>query len=597
METRRGRLRWQPSITPRQRPHDSWVYFSPVEYGYLYGRFNVVWRAIAMIYQTVRVVFLPLLLIVSTNCSSEKVPTTTGTTDAPVASVTVTPSAGSVAVGGTLQLTATLRDAAGNVVSGTVSWSSSNDAIAIVSANGLVSGVDVGVVTITATSGGQSDGAAVTAVSQNLITLDAATTYQTLGDWEATAQAGQVEHASLFQKYRDALYPLLINELGINRVRLEVRSQSENPVDYFGQLIDGVITIGTWLDNLENTVNDNADPSVIDPAGFQFSEVDHTIDNVISPLKQLVEQNGEQLYVNLTFVDFSPTMRHFADSDEYAEFMLAAFQHFQSKYGWVPDGIEILLEPDLVSDWTGTDIGNAIVATASRLAANGFTPDFIAPSTLSMARAVTFFDEMAAVPGALTSLTEISYHRYEGVSDGALADLASRAVANNLRTAMLEHIGSGVGDLVKDITLGRTSAWSQFTMAWPTSDGGGTGGNYYEIDDTDPSNPTIVIRSGTRFLRQFFKFIRRGAVRIEATSATSDVSPLAFINANGAYVVVIGVLTSQDFSITGLPAGLYGINYTTPSEYDVDLPDVTLADGEVLSANIPAPSLITVYRK
>ena len=84
----------------------------------------------------------------------------------PVASVTVSPTAPNMYVGGTVQLTAILKDAAGSMLSGRViSWTSSNVAIATVSAAGLVTGGAVGAVTITATSEGQSGTAAVTVSS------------------------------------------------------------------------------------------------------------------------------------------------------------------------------------------------------------------------------------------------------------------------------------------------------------------------------------------------------------------------------------------------------------------------------------------------
>ncbi|HKA58466.1 MAG TPA: Ig-like domain-containing protein, partial [Gemmatimonadales bacterium] len=80
-----------------------------------------------------------------------------------VATVSVTPATATVDVGATVQLTATPRDANGNPLTGrAVTWTSSDPAIATVSATGLVSGVAGGPVTITATSEGQSGTAAVT---------------------------------------------------------------------------------------------------------------------------------------------------------------------------------------------------------------------------------------------------------------------------------------------------------------------------------------------------------------------------------------------------------------------------------------------------
>jgi len=83
----------------------------------------------------------------------------------PVATVRVSPATGRVAVGSTLQLSATAEDSAGNPLSGrTITWTSSNGGAASVNGSGLVTGVSAGTATITATSGGKSGSAAVTVV-------------------------------------------------------------------------------------------------------------------------------------------------------------------------------------------------------------------------------------------------------------------------------------------------------------------------------------------------------------------------------------------------------------------------------------------------
>jgi WD40 repeat protein len=81
----------------------------------------------------------------------------------PVASVGVTPNSASVAVGGTVQLTAATMDAGGEPLSGrAVTWSTDNAQVATVSGTGLVTAVAVGAATITATSEGKSGTARVT---------------------------------------------------------------------------------------------------------------------------------------------------------------------------------------------------------------------------------------------------------------------------------------------------------------------------------------------------------------------------------------------------------------------------------------------------
>src|SRR5437870_13152028 len=67
----------------------------------------------------------------------------------PVASVTVSPAVASIALGQTVQLTATPRDSQGNGLAGrVVAWSTSDASVATVSGSGLVTAVAAGGATI-----------------------------------------------------------------------------------------------------------------------------------------------------------------------------------------------------------------------------------------------------------------------------------------------------------------------------------------------------------------------------------------------------------------------------------------------------------------
>jgi hypothetical protein len=80
-----------------------------------------------------------------------------------VTTVTVAPATASVSIGATVSLSATVKDAQGNVMTGqTVTWSTSNMSAATVSSNGVVTGVAAGSATITATSSGKSGSSTVT---------------------------------------------------------------------------------------------------------------------------------------------------------------------------------------------------------------------------------------------------------------------------------------------------------------------------------------------------------------------------------------------------------------------------------------------------
>src|SRR5213078_3223229 len=85
----------------------------------------------------------------------------------------------------TVQLSATLKDANGNALSGrTVTWSSNNTSVVTVTSSGLVSGVTPGSATITATSEGKSGTASITVTNVPVASVDVTPT-------TATVQAGQ----------------------------------------------------------------------------------------------------------------------------------------------------------------------------------------------------------------------------------------------------------------------------------------------------------------------------------------------------------------------------------------------------------------------
>lgn len=108
----------------------------------------------------------------------------------PVASVLVSPGNNTVQVGGTAQLSAELRDAQNNLLTGrTIIWSSSNGNVATVDANGLVHGAAVGTAQITASSEGIADDATV-----HVIVVPVATV--TIAPLTVTLQAGETRQLS-----------------------------------------------------------------------------------------------------------------------------------------------------------------------------------------------------------------------------------------------------------------------------------------------------------------------------------------------------------------------------------------------------------------
>lgn len=431
-----------------------------------------------------------------------------------------------------------------------------------------------------------------------MVTLDAGTAYQTITGWEATAESGESDAPS-FPLYRDTLFAQAA-DLGINRFRLQIQSGVENSRDYYSESQEGRIDGATWRCVRYATVNDNADPSTINWSGFHFTKIDEIVEKVVLPYRARLQASGRKLFINLNYVAFAtqcpntPYIHH--APEEYAEFILATSIHLRDKYNLVPDAWEVILEPDNTSVyWPGRAIGEAIVATARRLESAGFQPRFIGPSTTRAGNAIGYLNGMLSVPGAQKYLAEFSYHRYDNPSPSVIQAIGDRGAQAGIATAMLEHIGSGYEDLHEDLKLARNTAWQQFTLAYPAS--ADRGATYFPVQGGSSAAPTVEPGSRTKFLRQYFRFIRPGARRIGAQSDNAAVDPLAFINPDGNYVIVVKTTGQQTFDIAGLPAGVYGVSYTTSSQAGVDAPEVNLAAGARLRTRIPDRGVITIFRR
>jgi hypothetical protein len=437
------------------------------------------------------------------------------------------------------------------------------------------------------------------APQQAVIKINPQQKFQTMTGWEATAQAGE-SYSKAFDKYKEKLFDAAVNDLGINRLRLEIRSGAENPSDFFSAFAAGRISEKEWRARYYEVVNDNDDPFVFNETGFQFSELDSTVENVVLPMKKRLAARGEKLFVNLNYVDFADgnkeaNFRHKTDPEEYAEFILAAYRHLEKKYGFVPDAVTVILEPDNNTGWTGTDIGRAIAATAKRLQANNFKPAFIAPSTTNAANAPVYIDEIAKIPGAIEFITEFSYHRYCCASPEILQRIAERAAKYDKKTAMLEWIGADYETLHEDLKTANNSAWQQYTLAFPNQPDNGA--QYFRVDDKNIANPTVAIESRAAFLRQYFRYVRAGAQRVGAESSNPNFDALAFINSNGGYVLVVKTSAPGSIAVQNLPPAKYGVSYATAKQADVSAPDAAIKAGETLNAAIPSAGVLTVYSK
>ena len=441
------------------------------------------------------------------------------------------------------------------------------------------------------------------------VTIDSSVTFNTNDGWEATPVWDNVAsdgfYTSKLEPFQDEIADVAVNQLGLNRIRLEIDSGNENPIDYWDLFYKGQITRATLKEHLYQKINDNADPNVTNSNGFHFTYLDYQMDHIVMPMIQKLAARGETLYISLCLVDFNNGTNgnlsdmSLADSpDEYAELIEETFKHLQIKYGITPDALEIVLEPDNSPDWRGagigTRIGNNMVAAMSRLNNNGFTvSEVIAPSTLSSTIAISAFDEMYQIPEVQGLLTTLSYHKYAGNQNTNRPLILARAETNGLKTAMLEHFTDTHRDLMDDLQQAHISSYQRWAYAAPHFS------TYINTDVTNPSQPSFTLHDQVRAIPQVFKYVRLGAVQIDVPTGNA----VAYINTNNDYSVIMGNTTFGPHNIIGLPSGSYGVTSSgldAGNSYlmEASSADVTITNGETLTFNaLTTGGLITVFSK
>ena len=426
------------------------------------------------------------------------------------------------------------------------------------------------------TLGCSSQGAGAT--GEAIVTVDPSQHFQTIIGWEAGTYISEptkpVSPELVQQIVRSA-----VDNAGITRVRLEVRSGAESRSRTYA----GYATMGSndaWLKHRYQVSNDNADPRVIDWTGFDFAEIDREVEIAVLPLRNELASHGQKLFVNLCYVGFNkgqPSAHD--DPEEYAEFALATVLHLRQKYGLEPDTWEVILEPDLAGGWSGRRIGKTIAAASRRFAENGIHTRFVAPSTMNMAVASIYFDDMRRTTDVLPFLAELSYHRYAGVSKAALADLTTRSARYHIPISMLElWFGQAGPDVLFEDLAAGAAAFQGRVLA-----------DLF----VDARKGNLTLNRDVRFNGAVFRAVRPGAVRIGSTSSLESLKALAFRRPQGGLVTALRAKGPTIVTVRGLPIGNYVITNVTETSETNDLPTKQLQNGD-LQIVIQEPAVVVI---
>lgn len=430
------------------------------------------------------------------------------------------------------------------------------------------------------------------------IEIDSSKQFQTLSGWEVSIRGWEQDkirdrYDDTWRQESDEIARVLVEDAGVNRVRLEVRSNTENPTDYWARFVNGEETYLSWHNHNYEKHNDNADPFVADPSGFQWSEIDYRVDTLVLKMRDLLAARGERLFITLCFVDFNKgnlgALQYSAKPQEYAELIAAAFDHLREKYGLTPDALEIVLEPENSGAWRAERIAPAARAAMKRLAAKGIHPQIIGPSTKQAKNAVRYFNT-ATRAGA--KIDVLSYHSYDRPTDDVRRAIARQAAVYGASTAMLEHFSADVNEFYRDVTIANVSAWQQWAIGHVLDN------NKYLLvaDLSKPKGARLRLAARARPFSQIWRHARIGDVRIEAQSVNPALKPLGFVRPDGRIIVSVIVEGDGAFTIGGLPAGNYQLEQTTDAVLAEAGGTVTVnADGRA-NVTMPSRGVITLYQ-
>jgi len=183
----------------------------------------------------------------------------------PVAAVAVTPASASLPAGQTVQLTATLKDANGNTLTGrTVTWASSNTAAATVTGSGLVSGVTAGTATITATSETVSGTAAVTVTAASaggqfghvFVVTEENTDYADVTTSSMPYLMGLAAQYGLATQYYANTHPSIGNYFELATGQILTNNDGSSTIENVPNVVRSLVAAGkTWKSYAESIPN------------------------------------------------------------------------------------------------------------------------------------------------------------------------------------------------------------------------------------------------------------------------------------------------------------------------------------------------------
>ncbi len=343
--------------------------------------------------------------------------------------------------------------------------------------------------------------------------------------------------------------------------------------------------------------NDNDDPFVIDPAGFQSDGLRRTRDKLLADAFALGFDGYLAQKVNVRWA--SPWLAAIRTRDrrryldEAAEQVLVGARAWRDVVGRAPTLIHLFNEPTSgngeLQGGDPAEIVDLIIACGDRLKANGF-PDvrFVVPSEETERRSLAVMRAITANPAARAYVGALGYHPYPygstyasvpnilRTSGDGKPDPAAVAVRDELRGVAqaaglplwMTEVSHGELDprsfdslrgravhIHDELTYADASAYFGMNNMWDTWShsehfkGRQDGGLYSEADTLvliDLDLNKVVITGMGYAIGHWARFLPRGSVRVEATSGDPLVQVTAFLDEPAGRLVLVAINNDHD---------------------------------------------------
>lgn len=339
---------------------------------------------------------------------------------------------------------------------------------------------------------------------------------------------------------------------------------------------------------LEEPFNDNGNPRSINFAAFNDADViDREVARGLGRFVQRVRANGETPTILLD-KDWEDSAPAWMNDEEFAENITANVLYFRNQHGIDINFNSIDNEPGFFDPYTPERQRPMIKAMGRMFQDNGLPTKVALNEGLHASSTWEYIRAMEGDSAVWPHVGLLNWHLY-GPNDPFRSQIRDFGAARGIPTAMTEFSGAQVSHLMDDLTLGGVSYWMRFFIT-DRGQSAGSPSNYFAA----PFDGTSFVRNGEYFqFRQFFRHVRPGAVRIEASSSHGGVRAFAFEQA-GRRVVVLVNTSSQalDFTVQGLVPGRYGVSQTVGQSYaELGVQNVETSIGVRVEGN----GILTIY--